>query len=174
MAKKNGDKGDALVASDGYESSNVLVASINDSGEEWVLDSRCSFHMSPHKDWFQDLYEYQGGMVLLDDNKACKVSGIGSIRVKMFDGCIRILQEVRHVPEQNGLAERFNRTILERVRCMLTTARLSRVFWAETVKTACYLIDLCPSAALGFKTPQQVWSSGHAASSSSSSDIMTQ
>ena len=46
---------------------------------------------------------------------------------------------------------------------MLTIAGLSRVFWAETVKIACYLINLCPSATLGFKTPEQVWS-GHASS----------
>ena len=36
--------------------------------------------------------------MLLGNNKAYKVSGIGYIRVKMFDRCIRILQEVRYVP----------------------------------------------------------------------------
>ena len=74
------------------------MASINDTEEQWVLDSGYSFHMSSHKDWFQDLYECQGGLVLLGNNKAYKVSGIGYIRVKMFDRCIRILQEVRYVP----------------------------------------------------------------------------
>lgn len=55
--------------------------------------------MSPNKVCFQDLHECQGGMVFLSNNKACKVSGIGSICVKMFDGCIRTLQEVRYVFE---------------------------------------------------------------------------
>ena len=70
---------------------------------------------------------------------------------------------VRHrttvgTPQQNGLAERFNRTILERVRCMLVGASLPKVFWAEAVMTAGYLINRCPSTALGMKTPEEVWS----------------
>lgn len=36
-------------------------------------------------------------------------------------------------PEQNGMAERFNQTILERVRCMLFSALLKKVFWIEVV-----------------------------------------
>ena len=61
-------------------------------------------------------------------------------------------------PQQNGLAERFNKTILERVRCMLSVSGLPKTFWAEAVKTACYLINRCPSSAIQFKTPQEVWS----------------
>jgi len=56
-------------------------------------------------------------------------------------------------PQQNGLAERFNRTILERVRCMLLSANLSKSFWVEATMTACYLINRCPSTAINMKTP---------------------
>lgn len=35
---------------------------------------------------------------------------------------------VAGTPQQNGLAERYNRTILERVRCKLSNAQLPRVF----------------------------------------------
>ena len=63
-------------------------------------------------------------------------------------------------PQQNGLAERMNRTLIERVRCMLHSAGLDRPFWGEAVKTACYLVNRCPSAAIGFKTPQEKWT-GH-------------
>ncbi|CAM8876608.1 unnamed protein product [Rhodiola kirilowii] len=61
-------------------------------------------------------------------------------------------------PQQNGLAERYNRTILERVRCLLLQAGMSKNFWAEAANTACYLINRCPSAAIEFKTPMQMWS----------------
>ena len=46
---------------------------------------------------------------------------------------------VPHTPEQNGLAERANRTIVEQVRCMLKAAGMSDAFWAEAVNTAIYL-----------------------------------
>ena len=65
---------------------------------------------------------------------------------------------VRYTPQQNGLAERMNRTLLERVRCMLTNAGLSKAFWGEAVVTAAYLINRSPSSAIGFMTPEQKWS----------------
>ncbi|KAI9185006.1 hypothetical protein LWI28_003313 [Acer negundo] len=46
---------------------------------------------------------------------------------------------VRKTPQQNGLAGRMNRTLLERVRCMLSNAKLPNQFWAEAVSTAYYL-----------------------------------
>ena len=35
---------------------------------------------------------------------------------------------VRHTPQQNGVAERMNQTLLERARCMLSNAKLDRRF----------------------------------------------
>lgn len=67
---------------------------------------------------------------------------------------------VRHTPQQNGVAERMNRTILERTRCMLMNANLSKDFWAEAVSTAAYLINRSPSSAINNKSPEEVWS-GH-------------
>ena len=64
-------------------------------------------------------------------------------------------------PQQNGLAERMNRTILERVRCMLIYSGLPKNFWAEAAVTACYLINRCPSSAIKFKTPLEVWKGGN-------------
>ena len=45
-------------------------------------------------------------------------------------------------PQQNGLAERMNRTIINKVRCMLLESGLPKSFWAEAASTACYLIKL--------------------------------
>jgi len=370
----------ATVAETGYDSAEALNISHQDSSQSWVLDSGCTYHMSPNKSWFEDLKIEHGGSVLLGNNKACKVISTGNIRIKMFDGIERVLDNVRfipelkrnlislgtldeqgynfhsengnlfvskdsvkvmkgtringlyflvgstvvgsanavdrennsrlwhlrlghvsekgmnvlekqgcfgqsklgklefcedciygkasrasfnkavhrteaildyihsdlwgpakvtshggnryymsfiddysrrvwvyllkhksdafetfkdwktmvenqtgkqikklrtyngleycadvfnefcrktgiqrhhtvvHTPQQNGLAERFNRTIMERVRCMLNHARLPQSFWAEAVKTACYLINRCPSTAIDLKTPMQMWS----------------
>lgn len=47
---------------------------------------------------------------------------------------------VKGTPQKNGLAERMNRTLLERVRCLLSNVNLSKEFWGEVVITAAYLI----------------------------------
>jgi len=65
---------------------------------------------------------------------------------------------VPYTPQQNGLAERMNMTILERVRCMLLSVGLRKTFWGEATNTAAYLINRCPSLALGFKIPMEAWS----------------
>ena len=52
----------------------------------------------------------------------------------------------------------MNRTLLEKVRCMLSNAGLGKQFWTEAVMYASHLINRLPSAALNSKTPLEVWS----------------
>ncbi|KAG8477963.1 hypothetical protein CXB51_027628 [Gossypium anomalum] len=293
-----------------YSDGELLVASVNDSkvSEEWILDSGWNFHMSPYRDWFTTYETVSECVVLMGNNASCKIAGVGTIKVKMFDEVIRILSDVRHVPElkrnlislstlyskgykytaesggstvtgdaaaassslsddditklwhmrlgymsengmvelskiglidgqgicklnfcehcvfgkqkrvrfirgihntketleyihsdlwgpsrvpsrdnglefcsdefnrlrksewiikhltvrhtpqQNGVAERMNRTIIEKVRCMLSNANLQKSFWAEAASTACFLINRSPSVAIEKKTLQKVWS----------------
>lgn len=49
-------------------------------------------------------------------------------------------------PESNGMAERTNRTLVERARSMLHWAKCPRSFWAEALEVACYLRNLAPTA----------------------------
>ena len=65
---------------------------------------------------------------------------------KRFKGaCIiyGIIQQylAAYIYEQNGLIERINRTILEKVRCLLFTVKLPKYFWGEAVSTAVYLYN---------------------------------
>ena len=59
---------------------------------------------------------------------------------------------------QNGVAERINRTIQERVTTMLQQARLKLEFWAEAFQMAVYLINLASSRAIRLEVPQALWS----------------
>ena len=52
----------------------------------------------------------------------------------------------------------MNRTLLEKVRCMLSNVGLGKQFWAEAVTYACHLINRLPSTAIGGKTPLEKWS----------------
>ncbi|GJQ94439.1 putative ribonuclease H-like domain-containing protein [Tanacetum coccineum] len=48
---------------------------------------------------------------------------------------------VARTPQQNGVAERRNRTLIEAVRTMLVDSKLPTTFWAEAVNTACYVLN---------------------------------
>lgn len=63
---------------------------------------------------------------------------------------------IPHTPQQNGLAERTNRTIAERARCLLAESDLPTTFWAEASSTAVYLINRSPARALQYRTPEEI------------------
>ncbi|GKF91671.1 putative ribonuclease H-like domain-containing protein [Tanacetum coccineum] len=60
-------------------------------------------------------------------NQFCKMKGI----LRQFS--------VARTPQQNGVAERRNRTLIEAARTMLADSKLTTTFWAEAVNTACYV-----------------------------------
>ena len=58
-------------------------------------------------------------------------------------------------PQQNGIAERKNRQLLEIVRASLFDMNVPREYWREVVQSTAYLINQTPSRVLNFKTPLQ-------------------
>lgn len=67
---------------------------------------------------------------------------------------------VPYSPQSNGSAERLNRSLMNKVRCLLYNANLDDKMWAEAVNTAAFLINRSPSSRLSGKLPEEVWS-GH-------------
>lgn len=61
-------------------------------------------------------------------------------------------------PEQNGTAERKNRTLLDMARCLFIQSGLLFSFWAEAVSTANFITNRC-STKLSLKglTPYKLW-----------------
>lgn len=64
---------------------------------------------------------------------------------------------VPYTHEQNGLAERMMRSLVERARCMLFEAKLQKNLWAEAVACAAYVINRSPSRVLDEVTPYEKW-----------------
>ncbi|GJV97012.1 retrovirus-related pol polyprotein from transposon TNT 1-94 [Tanacetum coccineum] len=63
-----------------------------------------------------------------------------------------------YTPQQNGIAERKNQTIMNMVRSMLKSKNMPKEFWAEAVQCVVYIKNRCPHVKLGDKTPQECWS----------------
>ena len=64
---------------------------------------------------------------------------------------------VRYTPQQNGVSERKNQTIVEMAKSMMHEKELPITFWAEAVYTAVYLTNRCPTKAVWGKTPFEAW-----------------
>nr|GEV89952.1 hypothetical protein [Tanacetum cinerariifolium] len=120
-------------------------------------------HMTGNKSYLTDYQEIDGGFVAFGGNaKGGKITGKGiknqmdhkvkTIRCDnetvfknriMNEFCemkgIRREFSVARTPQQNGVAERKNRTLIEAARTMLADSKLPTTFRAEAVNTACYV-----------------------------------
>ena len=64
---------------------------------------------------------------------------------------------VLHTPQQNGVAERKNRTMVGAAKAMLFDQGLPLFLWAEAYRTTVYIQNRCPHIALGRKTLEEVF-----------------
>jgi hypothetical protein len=64
---------------------------------------------------------------------------------------------VPRTPQENGVSERMNRTIMERARSMRLHTSLPLQFWIDAVDTAVYLINRGPSSSLDGRIPEEEW-----------------
>ena len=99
LQKREKAVSDACVAEGADDDDLALVGSCSTlHSDEWLMDSGCTFHMCPIKEWFVKLEELDGGVVYMGDDSSCKIFGIGSIRLRNHDGSTRLLTDVRYVP----------------------------------------------------------------------------
>jgi hypothetical protein len=60
-------------------------------------------------------------------------------------------------PQQNGVVERRNQTVVGMTRVLLKQRGMSAVFWGEAVVTAVYILNRSPTKALNGRTPYEAW-----------------
>lgn len=107
---------------------------------------------------FKNLVEKQVGKTI----KRFRTDNGGEYCSKIFEKFLSsegIIHEtsIPYSPQQNGVSERLNRTLMEKARCMLSEACLDKRFWGEAIATAIYLKNRSPTAALSGGIPEQVW-----------------
>ena len=126
----------------------------------------CAVYFMKHKsEVFDKFIEFEASVT----NDVCKA--IGTLRTGnggeylstelqnyLKEKGIRHELTVPHSPQQNGVAERMNRTLVESARSMIAHAALPNIFWAEAISTAAYVRNRLPTTALKEnETPYERW-----------------
>ncbi|GJS90720.1 retrovirus-related pol polyprotein from transposon TNT 1-94 [Tanacetum coccineum] len=102
----------------------AVVNAVQGNQDQGVIGSGCSRHMTGNMSYLTDFEEINGGYVAFGGNpKGGKITSRG----------------VARTPQQKGVAERKNRTLIEPARTMLADSKLPTTFWAKAVNTACYV-----------------------------------
>ncbi|GAA0145953.1 hypothetical protein LIER_06020 [Lithospermum erythrorhizon] len=98
--KKNENNNVAIVNPSGdlivVGSSDVCYAS---SGDDWVIDSGASFHVTPHKSFFMTYKQGDLGEARMGNNGVSEIKEICDICLKSDRGSEIILKDVRHIPD---------------------------------------------------------------------------
>ena len=80
-----------------------------------------------------------------------------SIERLLRDHGVKHETSTSYCPEQNGVIERDNRTVVESARSLLYSTDLEEKFWAEAVCTAVYLLNRTSNKRLQGRTPCELW-----------------
>jgi hypothetical protein len=127
---------------------------------DWIVDSGATNHMTGERSLYSEYTEFQAPeKVAIADGRQLNAVGKGRIclcnsgqkteEFEFEEFCKQrgILHQtsVPYTPEQNGVAERMNRTLVESARSMIFQGSLDVQFWAEAVSTVAYLRNRCPT-----------------------------
>nr|GFA06100.1 zinc finger, CCHC-type [Tanacetum cinerariifolium] len=90
----------------GYDNGDLLMAVSEERFLEWIMDSGGSFYITPKRDFLFDFKEFNGGTVLLVDNRACAIMGIvkGNY-VYSLDGWAESGEAIVGIQEKESLAQ---------------------------------------------------------------------
>lgn len=107
---------------------------------------------------FKFLVEKQSGYEL----KGLRIDRGGEFTSNAFEKCCEVSGIWRqltasYTPQQNEVAERKNKSLVEMAKCMLKVKNLLNYLWAEAVNTTTYILNRSPTMALHNQTPFEAW-----------------
>jgi len=106
MKEKSGKPSEVNVAKSGGNESDSSAFSLSitpsiyyPDASDWLLDTGATYHICPKREWFYSLDKLDSGIIIMGNDVACKMIGIGTIRIKIFDSMVRNLTDRRYVPQ---------------------------------------------------------------------------
>jgi len=57
---------------------------------QWVLDTDSIYHICPKRELFASFEELDGDLMSMGDDHTCQLVGKGTVRIRMYDGTLRV------------------------------------------------------------------------------------
>ncbi|KAE8655983.1 Phosphatidylinositol/phosphatidylcholine transfer protein SFH1 [Hibiscus syriacus] len=86
------DDGDALCCE-----ASTTVEGRKRYADIWLIDLGATYHMTSRREWFHHYEPISGRSVYSCNDHALEIVGVGTIKLKMYDGTIKVVRDVRHV-----------------------------------------------------------------------------
>nr|GEV50037.1 hypothetical protein [Tanacetum cinerariifolium] len=137
--------------------------------DQGYFDSGCSRHIIGNISYLTNFKEHDGVYVAFGggakgEKKVKIIRCDNGIEFKnrvmnefCKEKCIKREYSVARTPQQNKVAERRNRTLIEAERTILADSKLPTTFWAEAVSTACYVQNRVLVVKPHFKNPYELF-----------------
>ena len=136
---------------------NFLIFVDDRSRYTWVYFIRKKSDVFEYFKEFKTMIEKQTGksIKILRSDQGGEYT-VGTFTYYCKDNGIIQQFTVPHTPQQNGVAERKNKKLVECAHGMLKGKSVSNGFWAEAINTVVYLKNRSPTKVLDLKTPFEV------------------
>nr|GEZ69036.1 hypothetical protein [Tanacetum cinerariifolium] len=137
--------------------------------DQGYVDSGCSRHMTWNMSYLSDFMEFDGGYVTFGgganggritatkNETTCIFKKFITEIENLVDKKVKREFSVARTPQQNGVAERRNRTLIKAARTMLVDCKLPTTFWTKAVNTACYVQNKVLVVKPHNKTPYELF-----------------
>ncbi|GJU84486.1 zinc finger, CCHC-type containing protein [Tanacetum coccineum] len=142
-------------------SKDDLIPAIDENTEKLIASRFCYVYLLYAKDEALDKFKIYKTEVELQQNdliKTLRTDRGGEYYNPVLFQSVGIFHETTtpYTPQQNGVAERKNRTLKEMVKSMLSYSGLSEGLWGEAILTSCYLLNRVPNKR-NTTTPYDLW-----------------
>lgn len=87
----------------------ICMTTGNGSRDDLILDSACSFHMCATKELFDRYKSYDAYDIVMVNGSRRKVVCVSTVKMKMFDGFVQTLGDMRYIPNLRKNLVLFNR-----------------------------------------------------------------
>lgn len=129
------------------------ILTLSDDYSRW-----CEVYFLSHKSEVPAKFvEYKN---FVENQTGCRIKALqpdNAVDEILKKSGIRRRLTTTYTPQQNGVAERKNRTLIEGARCLLIQSRLQPSFSGEAVATINYIRNRCVSKSLDEGTPYEKW-----------------